>query len=201
MKIALVAYLAALRSLARHAPPRGRAATAAVAGEIEKTQQGEAQGAEFRGFALQARDGAGRPRRCRRHVHPRRADRAKARTRALRDDLARLSTSGRSSTRLSRRDGIRENSIVRMRDVLDRVLAPGCRAGRGRDEATATCAELRAMGAIQGGFGWRVSRTPHRTDLVPSISACRLAVGDGGGAGARRSTSPARSTGLRRKST
>ena len=28
-----------------------------------------------------------------------------------------------------------------------------------------TCAAIANVGAIQGGFGWRASRTPHRTDL------------------------------------
>ena len=46
---------------------------------------------------------------------------------------------------------------------------------------TAACAAIVNVGAIQGGFGWRVSRTPHRTDLfldlrVPPDEA------DGGGA-------------------
>src|SRR4029077_7330254 len=54
MKGALVAYLAALRSLADTAL-RGDVLLAAVAGEIEKTQQGEAQGAEYRGYAAGSR--------------------------------------------------------------------------------------------------------------------------------------------------
>ena len=86
MKGALVAYLAAVRALG-DAPLRGDVMIAAVAGEIEKTQQGDAQGAEFRGYAAGSRHLVGARRR-RGHVHPRRADRAEARARALRDTVA-----------------------------------------------------------------------------------------------------------------
>ena len=60
---------------------------AAVCGEIEKTQYGDAQGAQYRGYA------AGHalprlPRRRRRHVPARRADRGQGRARSLRRALA-----------------------------------------------------------------------------------------------------------------
>ena len=52
---------------------------------------------------------------------------------------------------------------MRMRDVLDRVLEwlPEWEEemSYGDERGVAN------VGAIQGGFGWRVSRTPHRTDL------------------------------------
>ena len=56
-----------------------------------------------------------------------------------------------------------ENSIVRMGAVLDRVLAwlPSW-------EEEMSYGDVRGVanvGAIRGGFGWRVSRTPHETDL------------------------------------
>src|SRR5919201_1496832 len=56
-----------------------------------------------------------------------------------------------------------ENSILRMRAVLDRVLdwLP-------RWEEEMSYEGVRGVanvGAIEGGFGWRASRTPHRTDL------------------------------------
>jgi acetylornithine deacetylase/succinyl-diaminopimelate desuccinylase-like protein len=54
-------------------------------------------------------------------------------------------------------------SIVRMRDVLDAVLefAPEW------EERTSYGGKrgIVNVGAISGGFAWRVSRTPHRTDL------------------------------------
>ncbi|MGH3006040.1 MAG: M20 family metallopeptidase [Gaiellaceae bacterium] len=60
-----------------------------------------------------------------------------------------------------------ENSIVRMREVLDAVLEwiPSWeeRAAYGGKRG------LVNLGAISGGFGWRVSRTPHRTDLFLDV--------------------------------
>ena len=50
-----------------------------------------------------------------------------------------------------------------MRDVLDRVLA-----WLPEWEEEMSYGDVRGVanvGAIEGGFGWRASRTPHRTDL------------------------------------
>jgi acetylornithine deacetylase/succinyl-diaminopimelate desuccinylase-like protein len=56
-----------------------------------------------------------------------------------------------------------ETSIVRMRDVVDAVLefAPHW------EERTSYAGKpgIVNIGAINGGFAWRASRTPHRTDL------------------------------------
>jgi acetylornithine deacetylase/succinyl-diaminopimelate desuccinylase-like protein len=75
----------------------------------------------------------------------------------------RISTSGpfiHTAFSEGRRD---ETSIVRMRDVLAAVLefAPEW------EERTAYGGKpgIVNIGAISGGFAWRVSRTPHRTDL------------------------------------
>ena len=86
----------------------------------------------------------------------------------------RLSTSGpfiHTAFSEGRRD---ENSIVRMRPVLDAVLEwlPEWeeRMSHGGVRGVAN------VGGIEGGFGWRASRTPHRTDLFldlrvpPSVS-------------------------------
>jgi acetylornithine deacetylase/succinyl-diaminopimelate desuccinylase-like protein len=58
-------------------------------------------------------------------------------------------------------------SIVRMRDVLDAVLefAPEW------EERTSYGGKrgIVNVGAISGGFAWRVSRTPHRTDLFLDV--------------------------------
>ena len=84
MKGALACYVEAVRAL-RDAGVRlrGDVMVAAVAGEIEKTQWGDAQGAEYRG--LRGRLALPRlARRRRGHVHPRRADRAEGRPRPLR---------------------------------------------------------------------------------------------------------------------
>ena len=78
---------------------------------------------------------------------------------------------------------------MRMRDVLDPVLEwlPAgrrrCRYGDVRGVAN--------VGAIQGGFGWRVSRTPHRDRPLPR-PARAAGRADGGGAAGGRSSSRAR---------
>jgi acetylornithine deacetylase/succinyl-diaminopimelate desuccinylase-like protein len=61
------------------------------------------------------------------------------------------------------------NSILRMRKVLDAVLEwiPGW-----EDDPANAYRGTRAIvnvGAIDGGFGWRVSRTPHHTDLFLDV--------------------------------
>src|SRR5215210_3558201 len=56
MKGALACYVEAVRSLVEDGVRlKGDVMIAAVAGEIEKTQQGDAQGAEFRGYAAGSR--------------------------------------------------------------------------------------------------------------------------------------------------
>ena len=163
MKGALCCYLAALRAL-QDAGIRlkGDVMVAAVAGEIEKTQHGPNQGAQYRGYAAGSRYLVG---------HGGAADvcilgeptenrLVLAHFGAL---WLRLSTRGPFVHTAFSAGRLEENSIVRMRDVLDRVLdwLP-------RWEVEMSYGDVRgvaSVGAIQGGFGWRVSRTPHRTDL------------------------------------
>ena len=88
MKGALACYVEAVRALSEAGVRlQGDVLVAAVAGEIEKTQQGDAQGAEYRGYAAGSRYLVGARRR-RRYLHPRRADGEQARARALRHALA-----------------------------------------------------------------------------------------------------------------
>ncbi len=56
-----------------------------------------------------------------------------------------------------------ENSILRMRPVLDAVLEwlPRWEGQMGYGDVRGVA----NVGGIEGGFGWRASRTPHRTDL------------------------------------
>ena len=56
-----------------------------------------------------------------------------------------------------------ENSILKMRPVLDAVLQwlPTWE----EEMSYGDVAGVANIGAIQGGFGWRASRTPHATDL------------------------------------
>ena len=163
MKGALACYVEAVRALQdAGARLRGDVLIAAVAGEIEKTQQGDAQGAEYRGYAAGSRylvSHGGAADMCI-LGEPTEQKVVLAHFGTL---WLRLSTRGPfiHTAFSAGRQG--ENSIIRMRDVLDAVLAwipsweerAEYRGKRG----------IVNVGAISGGFGWRVSRTPHRTDL------------------------------------
>ena len=163
MKGALAAYVAAVRAL-QDADVRlkGDVMIAAVAGEIEKTQHGEAQGAEYRGYAAGTRYLVS---------HGGVADvcilgeptENKLVLAHFGTIWLRLSTRGPFIHTAFTAGRLEENSILRMREVLDRVLE-----WLPRWEEEMSYKEVRgvaSVGAIQGGFGWRVSRTPHRTDL------------------------------------
>jgi len=163
MKGALACYVEAVRSL-REAGVQleGDLLIAAVAGEIEKSQQGDAQGAEYRGYAAGSRYLV---------THGGAADMCilgeptenKLVLAHFGSLWLRLSTHGpfvHTAFSEGRRD---ENSIVKMQPVLEAVLAwlPAW-------EEEMSYRDVRGVanvGSIEGGFGWRASRTPHRTDL------------------------------------
>jgi acetylornithine deacetylase/succinyl-diaminopimelate desuccinylase-like protein len=163
MKGALACYVEALRSLMDASIRlKGDLLIAAVAGEIEKTQQGADQGAEFRGYAAGSRylvSHGGAADMCI-LGEPTENKVVLAHFGSL---WLRLSTAGpfvHTAFSSGRRD---ENSIVRMRPVLDAVLEwlPSW-------EERMSYGDVRGVanvGGIEGGFGWRASRTPHRTDL------------------------------------
>jgi acetylornithine deacetylase len=163
MKGAVASYVEAVRALMDAGVRlRGDVMIAAVAGEIEKTQEGEAQGAEYRGYATGSRYLV---------AHGGVADMCvlgeptenKLVLAHFGTIWMRLTTRGSfvhtafSSGRLS------ENSIVRMGGVLESVLE-----WLPRWEEEMSHGDVRGVanvGAIRGGFGWRVSRTPHETNL------------------------------------
>jgi acetylornithine deacetylase/succinyl-diaminopimelate desuccinylase-like protein len=163
MKGAVAAYIEAVRALQDQGVRlKGDVLIAAVAGEIEKTQQGDAQGAEFRGYAAGSRYLV---------THGGVADMCilgeptenKLVLAHFGSLWLRLSTHGpfiHTAFSEGRRD---ENSIVRMRRVLDAVLEwlPVWEEEMSYDVVRGVA----NVGAIEGGFGWRASRTPHRTDL------------------------------------
>src|SRR5207247_7971557 len=62
-----------------------------------------------------------------------------------------------------------ENSILRMREVLDSVLEWVPTWEEDPENAYRGAKAIVNVGAIEGGFGWRVSRTPHRTDLFLDV--------------------------------
>ncbi len=164
MKGALACYMEAVRAL-RDAGVRlrGDVMVACVVGEIEKTQwYPDFVGKEYRGYASGSRfltsHGAvtdmcvlGEP------------TEQKIVLGHYGSIWMRISTSGpfiHTAFSEGKRD---QTSIVRMRDVLDAVLefAPEW------EERTSYGGKrgIVNVGAINGGFAWRVSRTPHRTDL------------------------------------
>jgi acetylornithine deacetylase len=163
MKGALCCYVEAIRALrSAGVRLRGDVMVAAVAGEIEKAQEGGARGAEYRGYGTGSR-----------HLvsHGGVADMCilgeptenKVVLAHFGTIWMRLSTRGPFVHTAFLGGRIEENSIVRMRGVLDRVLE-----WLPRWEEEMAYGEVHGaanVGAIRGGFGWRVSRTPHRTDL------------------------------------
>jgi acetylornithine deacetylase len=169
MKGALACYVEALRMLDDVGIRlRGDVLVAAVSGEIEKSQWGDAQGAEFRGYAAGTRYLV---------THGGVADmcilgeptESKVVLGHFGSLWLRISTQG-DFIHTAFTEGKRDrNSILRMRDVLDAVLEwiPGWES----DESNAyrgTKAVVN-VSAVEGGFGWRVSRTPHRTDLFLDV--------------------------------
>ena len=187
MKGALACYVEAVRALQDAGVRlRGDVLVAAVCGEIEKTQYGRGAG---RGVPrLRGRLALPRlARRRRRHVHPRRADRGEGRARPLRLALAAdRRPRATSSTRRSAR-----GSATRTRSCACARCSMRCMEWipTWEDDPANAYRGAKAIvnvGAIQGGFGWRVSRTPHRTDLHPRrAGAAGQADGRraGGGAG------------------
>jgi acetylornithine deacetylase len=163
MKGALAAYVAAIRALQDAGVRlRGDVLIAAVAGEIEKTQHGDAQGAEYRGYAAGTRylvSHGGVADVCI-LGEPTENKLVLAHFGTL---WLRLSTRGPFIHTAFSAGRLEENSILRMRSVLDRVLE-----WLPRWEEEMSYGDTRGVanvGAISGGFGWRVSRTPYRTDL------------------------------------
>jgi acetylornithine deacetylase len=163
MKGALACYVEAVRAL-QDAGVRlnGDVLVAAVAGEIEKAQQGDAQGAEYRGYAAGSRYLV---------THGGVADMCilgeptenKLVLAHFGSLWLRLSTHGpfvHTAFSEGRRD---ESSILRMRPTLDAVLEwlPSWE----EEMSYGNVRGVANVGSIEGGFGWRASRTPHRTDL------------------------------------
>ncbi len=169
MKGALACYVEAVRAL-RDAGVRlrGDVLVAAVCGEIEKTQQGAEQGAQYRGYAAGSRYLVS---------HGGVADmcilgeptEGKVVLGHFGSLWLRISVQG-NFIHTAFSEGKRgENSILRMREVLDAVLEwiPVW-----EDDPANSYRGAKAIvnvGALQGGFGWRVSRTPHRTDLFLDV--------------------------------
>ena len=174
MKGAVACYVEAVRALMDAGVRlRGDVMIAAVAGEIEKTQEGDAQGSEFRGYAVGSRHLVGHGGAADMCVlgEPTENKLVLAHFGTL---WLRLTTRGPFVHTAFSSGRVQENSIVRMQGVLERVLE-----WLPRWEEEMSHGDVRGVanvGAIRGGFGWRLSRTPHETHLYldlrvpPSVS-------------------------------
>jgi acetylornithine deacetylase/succinyl-diaminopimelate desuccinylase-like protein len=169
MKGAVACYVEAVRALQDAGVRlRGDVLIAAVCGEIEKTQQGDEQGAQYRGYAAGTRylvSHGGVADMCL-LGEPTEGKVVLGHFGAL---WLRIRVHGdfiHTAFSEGRRD---RNSILRAREVLAAVLEwiPGW-----EDDPANAYRGARAIvnvGAIEGGFGWRASRTPHHTDLFLDV--------------------------------
>jgi acetylornithine deacetylase len=169
MKGALACYVEALRALGdARIRLRGDVMIAAVCGEIEKTQWAEAQGPEYRGYAAGSRYLVS---------HGGVADmcilgeptESKVVLGHFGSLWLRIGVKGNfihTAFSEGKRD---QNSILRLREVLDAVLEWIPSWEDDAENAYRGAKAIVNIGAVQGGFGWRVSRTPHRTDLFLDV--------------------------------
>jgi acetylornithine deacetylase len=169
MKGALACYVEAVRALqAKGLRLRGDVLIAAVCGEIEKTQQGEAQGAQYRGYAagtryLVSHGGVadmcllGEPTEGK--VVLGHFGALWLRVRVHGDFIHTAFSEGR-------RD---RNSILRAQEVLGAIREWIPTWEDDESNAYRGAKAIVNVGAIEGGFGWRVSRTPHHTDVFLDV--------------------------------
>ena len=169
MKGALACYVEAVNALQDAGVRlRGDVLIAAVCGEIEKTQYGDATGAQYRGYAAGSRylvSHGGVADMCL-LGEPTEGKVVLGHFGAL---WLRIRVHGNfihTAFSEGKRD---QNAILRMHEVLAAVQewiptweddpANGYRGAKA----------IVNVGAIEGGFGWRVSRTPHHADLFLDV--------------------------------
>jgi acetylornithine deacetylase len=169
MKGALACYVEAVRALLdAGARLRGDVLVAAVCGEIEKTQYGDAQGAEYRGYAAGTRylvSHGGVADMCL-LGEPTEGKVVLGHFGAL---WLRIRVHGNfihTAFSEGKRD---QNSILRANRVLEAVQEWIPTWEDDPANAYRGAKAIVNVGAIEGGFGWRVSRTPHHTDLFLDV--------------------------------
>jgi acetylornithine deacetylase/succinyl-diaminopimelate desuccinylase-like protein len=169
MKGALACYVEAVRALQDAGVRlRGDVLIAAVCGEIEKTQYGDAQGAEYRGYAAGTRyllTHGGVADMCL-LGEPTEGKVVLGHFGAL---WLRIRVHG-GFIHTAFSEGKRsENSILRMHDVLTAIREWIPTWEDDPANAFGGAKAIVNVGAIDGGFGWRVSRTPHHTDVCLDV--------------------------------
>jgi acetylornithine deacetylase len=169
MKGALACYVEAVRALQDDGVRlRGDVIIAAVSGEIEKAQHGPAQGAQYRGYAAGTR-----------HLvthggvadmcllgEPTEGKVVLGHFGAL---WLRIRVHG-NFIHTAFSEGKRgENSILRTHEVTNAVLEWIPAWENDESNSYRGAKAIVNIGAVNGGFGWRVSRTPHHTDLFLDV--------------------------------
>src|SRR5947208_705762 len=169
MKGALACYVEAVRALQDAGVKlRGDVLIAAVCGEIEKTQHGTAQGAQYRGYAAGTRylDSHGGVADMCLLGEPTEGKVVLGHFGAL---WLRLRVHGNfihTAFSEGKRD---QNSILRMHEVTGAILEwiPEWEGDASNSYRGAPA--IVNVGAVEGGFGWRASRTPHHTDIFLDV--------------------------------
>jgi len=169
MKGAVACYVEAVRALQdAEVRLRGDVLIAAVCGEIEKAQQGEEQGPQYRGYAAGTRylvSHGGVADMCL-LGEPTEGKVVLGHFGAL---WLRIRVHGdfiHTAFSEGRRD---RNSILRAREVLDAVVDWIPTWEDDPANAYRGAKAIVNVGAVEGGFGWRASRTPHHTDLFLDV--------------------------------
>jgi acetylornithine deacetylase len=165
MKGALACYLAALRAL-REVELAGDVVVAAVSGEIEKTQYGDAQGAEYRGYAAGTRYLV---------THGGVADmcllgeptEGKVVLGHFGSLWARIGIGG-DFVHTAFSEG-RANSVLRAAEALPEIAAWCERWAADESNAWGGMPAIASVGAVRGGFEWRLSRMPQRTSVFLDV--------------------------------
>jgi acetylornithine deacetylase len=169
MKGALACYVEAVRALLDAGVRlRGDVLVAAVCGEIEKTQYGDAQGPEYRGYAAGTRylvSHGGVADMCL-LGEPTEGKVVLGHFGAL---WLRVRVHGNFIHTAFSEGRREENSILRAQRVLEAVQEWIPSWEDDPANAYRGAKAIVNVGAIEGGFGWRVSRTPHHTDLFLDV--------------------------------
>jgi len=169
MKGALACYVEAVRAL-RDAGVRlkGDVLIAAVCGEIEKTQYGDAQGREYRGYAAGTRylvSHGGVADMCL-LGEPTEGKVVLGHFGAL---WLRIRVHGNFIHTAFSEGKQDQNSILRAHELLEAIREWIPTWENDASNAYGGAKAIVNVGAIHAGFGWRVSRTPHHTDVFLDV--------------------------------
>jgi acetylornithine deacetylase len=169
MKGAVACYIEAVHALQDAGVRlRGDVLIAAVCGEIEKTQYGNATGAQYRGYAAGSRylvSHGGVADMCL-LGEPTEGKVVLGHFGAL---WLRIRVHGNFIHTAFSEGKKDQNSILRAHEVLDAVSEWIPMWENDESNSYRGAKAIVNVGAIEGGFGWRVSRTPHHTDVFLDI--------------------------------